>query len=108
MRYDSAQFGSFDGLDNRKTVMGLFVRMGRGLPADLAGMRRAGFLSGLIACSSSFGARRMVVDPCTAIEAYKLFVAITGCLGVPIDRAAKLLECVVREVEKTPDKVLVG
>ncbi len=53
MRYDACQFGSFEGLDNRKTVMVLFNRLGRGLTDDLAGMRRAGFLQGLLQRSSS-------------------------------------------------------
>ncbi len=42
----------------------------------------------------------MIVTPCTAAEAYHLFVAITGCLGVQVDEAARLLERVVVATEK--------
>ncbi len=96
---DSGQFQSFDGLDNRKTVMDLFKKMGRGLPDDLAGMRRAGFLQGLVMLSGNgFKSRPMFVDPCSASEAYGIFVAVTGVLGVPIETAAVLLEQVVRQM----------
>jgi hypothetical protein len=93
------QFGSFCGLDNRKTVMDLFRRLGRGLPERQAGMMRAGFLQGLIVASTSFPSQPLIVTPCSAAEAYHLFIAITGCLGVDIDQAAGLLEEVVRHGE---------
>ncbi len=97
MRYDSGQFGAFDGLDNRKTVMALFVRMGQGKPEVLARSMRAGFLQALIDGSmNGFAKVPRKVSPCSAVEAYNLFVAITGVLGVPIDRAARLLEETVR------------
>jgi hypothetical protein len=97
MYYDSCQFGSFDGKDNRQTIMQCFKRMGHGLTDDLAGMRRAGFLQGLLMQSTNgFKDKPSIVDPCTAVEAYHLFVAITGVLGVPIHDAAVLLENVVR------------
>ena len=98
MFYDSGQFGSWDGKDNRKTVMDLFVRMGHGLPEDIAGAKRAGFLAGLIALSGSFPGKPLRVTNCTAPEAYTLFVAITGVLGVSIDEAAEMLEESVRKL----------
>lgn len=96
MRYDSGQFGSFDGLDNRKAILDCFRRMGQGLPDDVAGMRRAGFLQGLLSLSDAFAGRPLLTTPCSAAQAYHLFVAITGCLGVPIELAARRLEEVVR------------
>ena len=97
MRYDSGQFGAFDGLDNRRTIMDLFVRMGHGVPEQIGSARRRGFLQGLMVLGSGFWQNAPVeVTPCSAAEAYMLFVAITGCFGVPIEDAAKLLEDVVR------------
>jgi hypothetical protein len=99
MYYDSAQFGSFCGLDNRRTVMELFHRMGRGLSDEMAGMRRAGFLQGLLSLSQNgWSQKPSIVDPCSAAEAYQLFVAITGVLGVEVNQAAVLLEEVVRQL----------
>ncbi len=98
----TSQFGAFDGRDNRKTVMDLFVRMGHGLAERVAGMKRAGFLQGLICVSTTFAGKPLIVDPCSAVEAYHLFVAITGCLGVDIDDAAQLLEEVVRRCDRLP------
>lgn len=100
MRYESGQFGSFDGLDNRRTVYRCFVRMGRGVSDEVASNLRAGFLRGLIAASTTgFAGTAPRVDPCSAAEAYKLFVAITGCLGVDVTRAALALEEVTRTLE---------
>jgi hypothetical protein len=99
MYYDSAQFGSFEGLDNRKTILDLFKRMGHGLTDEMAGMRRAGFLQGLLNLSQNgWSQKPSIVDPCSAAEAYQLFVAITGVLGVEINQAAVLLEEVVRQL----------
>lgn len=94
-----AQFGAFDGLDNRRTVMDLFQRLGGNEPEHLKRARRAGFLTGLISLSDNgFGGLLSAtrITPCSAGEAYFLFVAICGVLGVPIEEAAKLLEEVVR------------
>lgn len=99
MRYDSGQFGAFDGLDNRKTVMSLFVRMGRGVPEEVARKRRQGFLQALLDLSDTFTTNRLLVTPCSAAEAYHLFTAVTGCLGVDVTEAAQLLERVVRRLE---------
>lgn len=97
MRYESGQFGSFEGLDNRKTVLNLFVRMGQGFSVEEGCRRRAAFLQGIIRRSDNgFARATCVVSPCTAVEAYFLFTAITGCLGVDVDRAARLLEQEVR------------
>src|SRR5436190_18005379 len=105
MRYDTGQYGSFCGLDNRKTIFDLFRRMGRNLPDDLAGARRAGFLQGLLLIShNGFHGKPMLIEGLpTAGEAYSLFAAICGdgkcTLGVPIEQATILLEKVVRKYE---------
>lgn len=97
MRYDSGQFGTFDGLDNRRTVMDLFQRLGQGKPELIARSMRAAFLQGLLDGSTKGFARLpRIVDPCSPVEAYQLFVAITGCLDVPVEWAARQLEEVVR------------
>ncbi len=96
MRYDSCQFREFDGLDNRKTLMRLMVKLGDGLDEQRAGERRARFLKSLIPASTNgFADRSLQVTPCSAVQGYHLLVAITGCLGVPIDQAARQLEKVV-------------
>jgi hypothetical protein len=100
MYYDSAQFGSFEGRDNRRTIMDLFHRMGRGLSDELAGMRRAGFLQGLLNLSQNgWSQKPTIIDPCSAQDAYGMFVAITGVLGVDVTQAAVALENVVRHLE---------
>lgn len=101
MRYDSGQFGSFCGADNRRTIFECFERMGRNLTDEQAGARRAGFLTGLqYLILGGLAGRPIVIEgrP-TPGEAYKLFVAITGCLGVEINAAAALLEEAVRHLE---------
>jgi hypothetical protein len=93
MRYDSCQFGSFDGLDNRRELMVLFERLGDPLPEALKREKRAEFLRKMIRLSGNgFADKKATVRPCDAVEAYFQFVAITGCLQVDINRAAKMLE----------------
>ena len=88
---------SFDGLDNRRTLMDLFSRLGAGLPTDRANARRARFLQWLIKASNSgWCEKELQVSPCTAVEAYNLFLAITAQLDVPINTGARLLERWVR------------
>ena len=100
-----SSFTTFDGLDNRKTVYDLFVRMGKGLSEDDAGLARAGFLCGLIARYSvnGFADVPATVEPCNASDAYHLFVAITSHLGVNIVEAANLLEAVIRALPRAVD-----
>ena len=94
---ETKQFGSFDGLDNRKEVMRMFKRLGEGCSEDEACARRAVFLQSLLADSrSSLAGRPCNVQPCTPTEAYFQFVALTGVLGVPIEKAAKRLEEAVK------------
>jgi hypothetical protein len=95
--YDAGQFGPFDGLDNRKALMGLMVRLGEGLTEAEAGKRRARVLRSLLGDSrTAFKNLAVNITPCGAVEAYHLFTAITGCLGVPVETAARRLEEVIR------------
>lgn len=95
--HDSGQFGTFEGLDNRKALLNLMVRLGDGLSEAEAGERRARFLRSLLKDSTTaFRGAPLTVTPCDAVRGYHLMVAITGCLGVPIDVAARKLEEVVR------------
>jgi hypothetical protein len=93
----TGQFSSFDGLDNRKELMILFQRLGDPLPEALKRNKRAEFLKRIVRLSGNgFAAKKVQIRPCDAVEAYFTFTAITGCLGVNIDKAAKMLEDAVR------------
>jgi hypothetical protein len=94
----SKQFGTFEGLDNRKAVMDMFRRIGHGDPEEVAAAKRACFLESLMRASTMPGmaGKPCRITPCSPADAYIEFVAITGCLGVDIDLAAKKLEEVVR------------
>lgn len=98
MRYDSGQFSSFDGRDNRKFLAEAFARLGRGLSEGEAAQQRAAFLRSLLRGSTSgFAGRPVLATPLSPRDAYLGFVALTGAFGVPVEEAAKLLE---REVRK--------
>jgi|HubBroStandDraft_2_1064218.scaffolds.fasta_scaffold523729_1 hypothetical protein len=115
MRYERTQFDTFDNIMDRREIFTLFHRLGQHLPAEQAAKLRAEFLQGLIPESvSCLAAAPLVVDPWvkedkenkiaahwqTAAEAYALFVAIVGVLGVPISEGARLLvEAVKRQYE---------
>ena len=91
-----ADLMTFDGLDNRKTIMNLFVRMGHGLDERTAAYRRGLFLKQLLSKSTNgFSDKTPQITPCSAVEAYHLFLAITSCLGVPIAVAAAELEAML-------------
>ena len=91
------QFATFDNLEDRREIFKLLKRLGDGVSEEMGNVRRAGFLQGLIVGSTSgFAQAPMTVDSCSAIEAYNLFIAITGVLGVPIESATRTLEQVVR------------
>jgi hypothetical protein len=93
----SGQFEGMDTLEDRRTILDLFVWMGKGLPERLAREKRAAFLRRLLYGSTTgFKDRPMLVTPCSAAEAYHIFVAVTGCMGVSIGQAARRLESEVR------------
>lgn len=97
MRYDNGQFAPMDTLDDRREVYRLFVALGKGMPDEIGDRLRMGFLQGLIDASTcGFAGKAMRVECRGAAEAYRLFVAVTGCLGVDVSRAALALREVVR------------
>ena len=99
MRYDSGQFGSFVGLDNRKAVMDLVRRVGGNLSELLAARMRAHVLTGLAGRTDQLGAQAVRVGPCSSVEAYFLWAAIAGVLNQrpgAAEQAAVALEEAVR------------
>jgi hypothetical protein len=97
MSDDPRQFTSFDGRDNRRELMILFQKLGDHLPEVLAREKRAEFLRRLVKDSKNkFAERDVKITPCGPVEAYFAFTAITGVLGVNIDRAASKLERLVK------------
>ena len=93
----AGQFGTMDTLGDRKEVMGLCKRIGRGLPDQQAAEARARVLADLVKQSTTcFGDKKILVSPCSPVDAYLLWGAITGCLGVPAEQAARTLEAVAR------------
>lgn len=93
----SGQFAEYDTLEDRREILILFQRLGKHLPEALAMRKRARFLESLIPESvSCFAELPLKVTPCSAVEAYHLFIAIVGVLGVPIAEGAKRLDAEVR------------
>ena len=90
MYYETGQYGSFDSLQNRRTVMDLFRRLGDGVPYDVACKRRGKFLQSLLEASQNgFAGKASQMSPCDTVDAYLAFGAITGVLGVDVDEAAR-------------------
>lgn len=102
----SKQFGEFDGadgVDHRREVMRLFTEVDRQCPEPWqADCWRSAFLRSLVHCHSTTCFARMpchIADECSAVEAFVLFVQVTGVLGVPIKVAAAQLEDRVRRLK---------
>lgn len=95
----SQQFGTFDNLEDRRELVILFQKLGKGFPEALARTVRAEWLESLMAESLSMSTTPVQVNPdsCHPVGAYLLFVQIVGVLGVPIRVAAAKLERCVRE-----------
>lgn len=90
--FESFQFGSFDGKDNRRELMILFERLG-------SPEKRADFLQRLVRLSGNGFSDKMVkIVPCDPVTAYFTFTSITGVLGVDVNRAARMLEDEVRRL----------
>lgn len=101
MFYETCQYGSFDGLDNRKSLMDLFRRMGEGASWEEGCKRRGKFLQRLIDGSTNgFSGKPNQMAPCDTVDAYLAFGAITGVLGVDIDQAARKLERAVARLQR--------
>lgn len=95
--YESGQFGSFEGLDNRRTLFELFHKMGHGLNETQAAVKRADFLKRMLSLSANgFSKFPVKITPCSANEAYFLLVSMATALGVSLEEAALKLEQEVR------------
>ena len=93
------QFAGYDSPDTRKLIYRLLDELGHGMPETRAADVRAAWLRSLLRHSQNGFAQRMVqITPCPAIEAYRVFNAITAALGVPIATAVQLLEQTIREM----------
>jgi len=90
------QFGCMDSPANRKAVMDLVKRAGGNLGELLEARRRAHILQSLAGQSPSLGHLPIQIAPCSPVEGYFLYSAITGVLGVDAEKAAVALEEVVR------------
>ena len=97
MNHGIAALDKFDGKDNRRTIIDCFRRMGSKLPEWQAAQVRAQWLQWLVSRESvTFGGVTLAVTPCSAEEAYSLFLQICANLGVPILEGAQALEEAVR------------
>ncbi len=83
----------FDGLDNRKEVMLLLVRLG-------SDQRRARFIESLIPCSLKgfAGLPVKVKGHADPVSAYYMLVGVCNELGVSINTAAGKLEAEVKRI----------
>jgi hypothetical protein len=96
-----ANFGSFCGKDNRKLLWNLLGRLGHGVSHEQACARRACFIRGLLGQSKSPLAKRgIVTGNLETHQSYAALTAITGVLGVDIEKAAVVLEKEVRNLVK--------
>lgn len=86
-----SELETFDGLDNRKEIMTLLLRLG-------SDKRRAEFLESLIPDSlNGFAAAPMKVKgKCDPVSAYYMLVGVCNELEVSINIAARRLEKIVR------------
>ena len=95
----AGQFDTYDNQSDRRAIMDLLARLDEGVEYPKGNERRGAFLQGLLRSKArTFEGAPFQVSPCSAVEAYHLFVAITGVIGVPIGEAAKALEQHVRRV----------
>lgn len=92
MKTQTKQFDTFDNLEDRRELFILFERLGAGLPEEMQRKVRARFIESLIPASENgFDGRPLKATPCSANEAFMMFVHVCGCLGVPIRQAAEKL-----------------
>lgn len=93
----NSELQTFDGLDNRREVMMLLVRLG-------SDARRAAFIESLIPASlKGFAACPLKVTGNAApVPAYYMLVGVCNELGVSINEAARLLEREVKRYERSP------
>lgn len=86
-----SELQTFDGLDNRREIMMLLMRLG-------TDARRARFIESLIPLSLKgfAGCPMRVRGPATPVASYYMLVGICNELGVSINEAARRLEAEVR------------
>lgn len=91
------QFGTLDGLDNRKAIVQMFERLGHGASEEVAAARRANVVQELLSLPCPEVVQNAKpANPLSAVEAYLAFVGMTGVLLVDPDAAAQRLENIVR------------
>lgn len=92
-----ANFGTFDGKDNRKELYRMLKLLEKGCSEDQAKARRACFLSGLLQRGSGMAKKGLIQEPNSTMESFAALVGITGvpAFGINIETAAKYLEKVV-------------
>lgn len=88
----SGQFGTFDGLDNRRELFRILERIGEGESEERAAVLRARALQRLTGLSPSQLAPLVQCRPMSPADAYCSLVGLTGVFGVPIEQAAMQLE----------------
>lgn len=88
-----SELQTFDGLDNRKEVMMLLMRLG-------SDARRKQFIESLIPLSLKgfAGCPVKVTGHCDSVSAYYMLVGVCNELGVSIDAAARRLEQEVKRL----------
>lgn len=86
-----SELETFDGLDNRKEVMILLVRLG-------SDARRKAFIESLIPLSLKgfAGCPMKVSKACDPVSAYHMLLGVCNELGVSINEAARRLEAAVK------------
>lgn len=96
---EEGQFAGYDSPETRKLIYRLLDELGHGMPEDRAADVRAAWLRSLLRYSQNgFAQRAVKIIPCSSVEAYRVFNAITAALGVPISKAVQLLEQTIREM----------
>lgn len=86
-----SELQTFDGLDNRKAIMTLLLRLG-------SDARRKMFLESLIPASLKgfAGCPMKVQGNCDPVSAYYMLVSVCNEIGVSINVAASKLERIVK------------
>ena len=93
-------FGTFDGLDNRKELVRMFDRLLHKTSPEEGKAKVACFIQALVGMGNKFSKRAVVTSaPQNTYEAYAMFAGICGnpAFGLDITKAAQVLEKVVRK-----------
>jgi hypothetical protein len=82
----------FDGLGNRKQLMAMLERLGRGVSEEEACARRGEFIRGLMLTAPVPMAHGGEAPPMPAAAAYCAVVGLAQTMGVDIEEVAKQLD----------------